>query len=153
MTASPQTTPEVLTEEVVTTSETVSVEQLGIQLVTCHTLGTVQELQTQGELEVRIVHEQKEREPGNPEIEAIKENLKIIGQVSSSYQSNDFLWLSQGLTGECLNLILIGEMPCNGAINFWNSAGFSRSAYFQADSAIKSPFILTGFEPRAGLSA
>ncbi len=82
MTASPQTTPEVLTEEVVTTSNTVSVEQLGIQLVTCHTVGTVQELQKQGELEVRIVHEQKEAEPANPEIEAIKQNLKYIGQVS-----------------------------------------------------------------------
>ena len=78
-------TPRVVSEEEVVTTvlgndpnSTVNFADLGITPITPVTVGTIEQLQMKGELNLRIIHDAEQRKQGNAEVEAIKKILNHL---------------------------------------------------------------------------
>ena len=91
ITAQKTRTPKVVNEEEVSTTEpesstnsTVNLAELGITPVTPVTVGTMEQLQMKGELNLRIIHDNESTKDANPEVEAIKKDLKLFDEQLSS---------------------------------------------------------------------
>ena len=95
ITAQQTRTPKVVNEEEVQTTEpesstnsTVNLAELGITPVTPVTVGTMEQLQIKGELNLRIIHDNESTKDANPEVEAIKKDLKLFDEQMTSPRSS-----------------------------------------------------------------
>ena len=76
------------TEPESSTNSTVNLAELGITPVTPVTVGTMEQLQMKGELNLRIIHDNESTKDANPEVEAIKKDLKLLDEQLTSPRSS-----------------------------------------------------------------